>query len=153
MEVKAEYLRNQVSVNEKLARIVLSPRDIDPITKYPKDSFITLRTAEGGISFLRFDFMGEDVFRQSGEARATLYNSNLKKPKYAFEGWMEAIVGDILAIALDVISIEVNNPDGRPEHVNISFKKDGEIVKGIVTDAEILDIMDELYHLLKYIKK
>ena len=29
---------------------------------------------------------------------------------------------------------------------------DGEVVKGIVTDAKVLDIIDELYHYLKYVK-
>jgi hypothetical protein len=29
---------------------------------------------------------------------------------------------------------------------------DGEVVKGIVTDAEVLDVIDELYHYLKYVK-
>lgn len=137
-------------MDEKLARIVLSPRDIEPTTKYPKDSFVTLRQDEEGISFLRFDYMGEDKFRKSGEERAALFNKNLKKPKYAFAGWMESTAGEMIALAPNIISIEVNDPDNRPEHVNVMFKKENVIVKGIVTDAEILDILDELFYLLKY---
>ena len=144
------FSNEQVSADERLARIVLSPRDIDPVTQYPKESFITLRNAEGGISFLRFDYMGKDTFLHSGEERANLYNKNLKKIKYTFVGWMEGKVGEIVQIAPDTISLYIDNPSNRPEHVNIVFKKNGEIVKGIVTDAVILDIMDELYHHLKY---
>ena len=152
MEQGSRYLDCKVSLDEKIARIVLSPRDIDPLTNYPKDSFITLRNQEDGISFLRFDYMGEDAFRQSGEDRANLYNLKLKKAKYVFVGWMEAIVSDILAIAPEKLCVTVNNPEANPNHVNICFKNNGEIVKGIVTDAEILDLMDELFHCLRYVQ-
>lgn len=147
-----QYDAYWVSPNEKLARIVLSPRDLDPLTNYPKDSFITLRDSEGGISFLRLDYLGKETFCQKGEERASLYNKNLKKPKYMFAGWMEATVDEILSIDPEKIGISVDSPNTRPEHVNVSFKKDGEVVKDIVTDAEILDLMDELYHRLSYIQ-
>jgi hypothetical protein len=151
MEQEERYSRASVDAVEKLARIALSPKDIDPETNYPKDSFITLRSAEEGVSFLRFDYMGEESFRKSGEERAALYNKNQKRPKYAFVGWMEAIAEEIVSLSPDVIILKVNDPENRPEHVNICFRKEGEIVKGIVTDAEILDIMDEIFHTLRYV--
>lgn len=73
------YSAFEVSADEKLARIILYPRDIDAITGLPKESFITLRSGESGISFLRFDYMGEEAFRKSGETRASFYNKGLKK--------------------------------------------------------------------------
>ncbi len=152
MEGHIIYNPESVNDKEKLSRIVLSPRDIDPVTNYPKDTFISLRQGEEGISFLRFDYMGEQQFMESGHQRAALYNGNNKKKKYSFVGWMEGIAEEIKALAPNKIHINVNEPDKRPEHVNIEFHKKGDIVKGIVVDAEILDIIDELFHYLKYVK-
>ena len=47
--------------------------------------------------------------------------------------------------------IEVDNPQDSPWHAAIVFRKKGEIVRGIVTDAEIIDLMDEIFHRLKYV--
>ncbi|MCR5456111.1 MAG: hypothetical protein K6F33_14100 [Bacteroidales bacterium] len=151
-ENASKYSPDLVNDDEKLSRIVLSPRDIDPVTNYPKDSFIGLRQDEEGISFLRFDFIGEELFRKRGLQRAALYNSNNKKKKYSFVGWMEGIVKEIKSLAPNQINIMVNEPDKNPEHVNIVFNKNGNLVKGIVTDAEILDIIDDLFHSLKFIE-
>jgi len=148
--MKNNYLANSVNGDEKLSRIVLSPKDIDPITNYPKDTFIGLRQDEEGISFLRFDYMGKQRFIESGLQRAAMYNGNSKKKKYSFVGWMEGIAKEIENLSPGKILIKVNDPDHRPEHVNIEFLKKGDIVRGIVTDAEILDIIDELFHYLKY---
>ena len=74
MKHNAAYKDEKVDESERFGRIVLTPRDIDPVTNYPKDSFIGLRHGESGISFL------------------------------------------------------------------------------LVTDAEVLDIIDDLFHYLKYIK-
>lgn len=148
--MKNNYLANSVNGDEKLSRIVLSPKDIDPITNYPKDTFIGLRQDEEGISFLRFDYMGKQRFIESGLQRAAMYNGNSKKKKYTFVGWMEGIAKEIENLSPGKILIKVNDPDHRPEHVNIEFLKKSDIVRGIVTDAEILDIIDELFHYLKY---
>ena len=152
MELSDHYNADSVNSAERLARIVLSPRDIDPLTNYPKDTFVGLRQDETGISFLRFDLMGEETFRQSGILRANLYNGKSKKKRYAFAGWMEGIACEIEALAPGKIQITVNNPSERPEHVNVEFLMAGEVVKGIVTDARVLDVIDELYHYLKYVK-
>ena len=92
MELPNHFNAGSVNSSERLARIVLSPRDIDPVTNYPKDTFIGLRQDETGISFLRFDLMGEEAFRQSGIVRADLYNAKSRKKRYAFAGWMEGVV-------------------------------------------------------------
>ena len=152
MELSNHYNADSVNSSERLARIVLSPRDIDPVTNYPKDTFIGLRQDETCISFLRFDLMGEDAFRQSGIVRADLYNGKSKKKRYAFVGWMEGVACEIESLSPGKIQITVNNPSERPEHVNVEFLLDGEVVKGIVTDAKVLDMIDELYHYLKYVK-
>ena len=152
MAQKKQYPTDHVEKSERLSRIVLYPKDIDPTTNYPKDTFLSLRQDEEGISFLRFDFMGEDSFIGSGHQRAALYNSNSKRKKYAFVGWMEGIAEEIEALSPGRIAIKVNAPDTRPEHVNIHFLKNGDITKGIVTDAEVLDIIDEVFHYLKYVR-
>jgi hypothetical protein len=152
MEFSDHYKADCVNSSERLARIVLSPRDLDPVTNYPKDTFIGLRQDETGISFLRFDLMGEEAFRRSGIERAALYNGKSKKKHYAFAGWMEGVASEIKALAPGEIQITVNSPSERPEHVNVEFLMDGEVVKGIVTDARVLDVIDELYHYLKYVK-
>lgn len=152
MELSDQYNADSVNSCERLARIVLSPRDIDPVTMYPKETFIGLRQDETGISFLRFDLMGEEAFRQSGTERAESYNKNSKKKCYTFVGWMEGIAGEIEALSPGRIAITVNKPAERPEHVNVEFLKDGDVVRGIVTDAEIMDVIDELYHYLIYFK-
>lgn len=41
-----------INGKEIIARIVLAPKDIDVVTGYPKDIFISLRANERGISFL-----------------------------------------------------------------------------------------------------
>lgn len=152
MEQDTDYKKEDVSANERLARIVLAPKDIDPVTNYPKDTFIGLRQDEEGISFLRLDYMGVDEFCQRGRQRADLYNGRAKKKRYSFIGWMEGIVHEIEALAPGRISIVVNHPGDNPEHVNVEFLKDGDVVRGLVTDAEVLDVLDDLFHYLKYIK-
>lgn len=148
--MKKKYLANSVDGDELLSRIVLSPKDLDPVTNYPKDTFIGLRQDEEGISFLRFDFMGKQRFMESGNQRAAMYNRNSKKNKYSFVGWMEGVAKEIENLSPGRILINVNDPVAKPEHVNVEFLKNGDIVRGIVTDAEILDIIDELFHYLKY---
>lgn len=145
------YPLDSVNHEEKLARIVLSPRDIDPITNYPKDSFISLRKEERGVSFLRLDMMGRAGFVKSGLDRESFYNKNQKKKRFSFVGWMEGFAKEIKSLAPEMIYFEINDSENNPEHVNVTFRKDGDIVKGIVTDAKVLDIMDELFHLLKYV--
>ena len=140
----------EVSFSERLARIVLSPRDLDAVTGHPKDSFISLREGETGISFLRFDWMGETAFLNSGHLRADLYNKGTRRQRYSFVGWMQGLVQDIIALSPETISVVVD--EARPEHVNVCFLKDGDLIKGKVTDAYILDLMDELYHCLEYIE-
>jgi hypothetical protein len=145
------YPLDSVNPEENLARIVLSPKDIDPITNYPKDSFISLRKEERGVSLLRLDMMGRAGFVKSGLDRESFYNKNQKKKHFSFVGWMEGFAKDIKCLAPEMICFEINDSENNPEHVNVTFRKDGDVVKGIVTDAEVLDIMDELFHLLKYI--
>ena len=142
--------QSEVSLSERLARIVLSPRDLDAVTGRPKDSFISLREGETGISFLRIDWMGEVAFLESGHLRANLYNKGSRKQRYSFVGWMQGVVKDIVGLSPETITIEVD--EARPEHVNVSFLKEGDLVRGKVTDARILDLMDDLYHSLEYIK-
>jgi hypothetical protein len=65
---------------------------------------------------------------------------------------MEGVACEIEALAPGKMQITVNNPSERPEHVNVEFLMNGVVVKGIVTDAKVLDVIDELYHYLKYVK-
>ena len=140
----------KVSLSERLARIVLSPRDLDAVTGQPKDSFISLREGETGISFLRFDWMGETAFLQSGHLRADLYNKSRKKQRYSFVGWMQGTAEDIIGLSPETITIVVD--EARPEHVNVCFLKEDDFVRGKVTDARFLDLMDDLYHILEYVE-
>lgn len=148
MEQETKLQPDIVCEEEVLARIALAPRDIDSDTGLPKDSFISLRNEEGGISFLRFNYLGYDEFIARGLERESKYNSS--KKKYSFVGWMEGVAKDIKALAPDIIEFTIDKPEETPEHVNVRFYKDGNLVKGIVTDAEILSLMDDLYHTLIY---
>jgi hypothetical protein len=56
---------DKIADEERLGRTVLSPRDIDSETGYPKENFITLRLNEQGISFLRIDYLGEQSFSKN----------------------------------------------------------------------------------------
>ena len=145
-------MESLIGQEEDLARIVLAPRDIDPQTGYPKDSFISLRADERGISFLRLQWMGKEAFIDRGFCRAEHYNRNQKKKQYEFAGWMEATVKDIQSLAPKIIKLVIDDPELAPEHVCIEFHKNDDVVKGIVTDAEVQDIMDDLFHLLKYVQ-
>ena len=103
MEQETKLQSDKVCGEEILARIALAPRDIDSETGLPKDSFISLRNEEGGISFLRFDYLGYDEFVVRGLERESKYNSNKKQKKYSFVGWMEGVAKDIKALAPDII--------------------------------------------------
>ena len=151
MEQENTLPSDKVDDGELLARIALAPRDIDEVTGYPKDSFISLRNEEGGISFLRFDYLGKEGFKQRGFDREEKYNSGKKKKKYTFVGWMQGLAKDIKALAPEVIEFTIDKPEESPEHVNVRFYKGGALIKGIVTDAEILEIIDDLYHSLEYV--
>ena len=109
MEQETKLQSNKVCEEEILARIALAPRDIDPETGLPKDSFISLRNEEGGISFLRFDYLGYDEFVVRGLERESKYNSNKKQKKYTFVGWMEGVAKDIKALAPDIIENDVEH--------------------------------------------
>lgn len=87
--------------------------------------------------------MGEEVFRQRGLHRADIYNGKNKKKRYAFAGWMEGVAKEIEALAPGRIAVVVDNPARSPEHVNVEFLKEGDVMRGLVTDAEVLDIIDD----------
>jgi len=53
MELSDHYNADSVNPAERLARIVLSPRDIAPVTNYPKDTFVGLRQDETQLLFRR----------------------------------------------------------------------------------------------------
>lgn len=152
MEQDKGLISDRVSDEELLARIVLAPKDIDAETGLPKDSFISLRDQEGGVSFLRFDYLGDKDFKERGFARERLYNDKRKVKKYSFVGWMQGLARDIKALAPNMIELTVDSPGISPEHVNVRFFKSGVLIKGIVTDAEVLDVLDNLYHALQYVK-
>lgn len=137
-----------VDINERVGRIVLSPRDVDLETGWPKENFITLRLNEDGISFLRIDYLGEEIFLQKCKERELLYNR--KKKKQSFVGWMEDTVRDIVSVDSNRIFTDIPDPINAPEHLLIKFRTDGDVVRGIVTDALVLDLMDEIFHRLKY---
>lgn len=101
---------------------------------------------------LRKQWMGDEAFLSRGKRRAEQYSQGKKNKRQEFVGWMEGQVQQIQAIAPDIIRFSIDEPVDSPEHVTIEFHKRGGTVRGIVTDAEILDIMDELFHLLKYVR-
>ncbi len=146
MELGDDTLCNE----ERIVRLVLSPNDVDEETGLPLQAFISLRKNEKGISFLRLDLIGKDAVIANGKDREAKFNFNHEE-KNTFVGWLQGIVGDIRAIDPQVIRIVVNNLEKKPEHAEIRFHKDGELVRGIVTDAQILDILDEIYHTLEYV--
>lgn len=63
---------------------------------------------------------------------------------------METTVRDIVSVDSDRIFTDIPDPINAPEHLLIKFRTDGDVVRGIVTDALVLDLMDEIFHRLKY---
>ena len=127
-----------IADEEILARWVFSPRNIDPYTKKLKDNFIFLRKNEKGISCYRYTLAGEDVTIEAG----CHFRGSDKLFALAL-----AQAGNIRAIDKEHIEVIVNNPD-KPLHAEIRFNLGGELMKGIICDAYILDLFDQIKDLL-----
>ena len=127
---------------ELLARWVFSPRNIDPYTGQLKDNFIFLRQGEKGISCYRCDKAGREATIKAGL-------------KFCKEDKLVALAlataGVIRNIDLEHISVLVSNPH-HPLHVEIRFKIDGVLMKGIIHDAYVMDLLDQIKDVL-YLEK
>lgn len=127
---------------ELLARWVFSPRNMDPYTGKLKDNFIFLRQGEKGISFYRYDKAGREATIEAGL-------------KFCKEDKLVALAlataGVIRNIDLEHISVLVSNPH-HPLHVEIRFKIDGVLMKGIIHDAYVMDLLDQIKDVL-YLEK
>ena len=119
---------------ELLARWVFSPRNIDPYTGKLKDNFIFLRQGEKGISCYRYDKAGREATIKAGL-------------KFCKEDELVALAlataGDIRGIDLEHIQVLVSNPL-HPLHVEIRFTIEGALMKGIIHDAYVMDLLVQI---------
>lgn len=152
-----EYPDAQVLPEERIVRFILKPKNINADGSL-KEGFVKLRNEEPGVSCVRYDFLGgKEATIANGKAFAEIFN----KPKNGkpippqrlqkLHGWGQCTALDIIALDPEVIELIVDNPEERPYHVCISFRVDGEIVKGEVKSAYILDLFQKIEDTFEYI--
>ena len=122
-----------ITDDEHLARYVFSPRHIDPLTHQLKANFIFLRPGENDISFVRYDKAGHEYVVTKGNT--LLRNQSL----YALA---LGLTGDLRGISKS-ITITADN-ENNPLHASLRIIKDGGAVKGIVTDAYVQDLFEQI---------
>lgn len=152
-----EYPEAHVLPEERIVRFILKPKNINPDGSM-KEGFIKLRNEEPGVSCVRFDYLGgEDATIAMGNSFAEIFNNprNGKPiPPHKLQklhGWGQCTAQEIIALDPAVIELIVDNPAERPYHVCISFREDGEIVKGEVKNAYILDLFQKIEDTFEYV--
>lgn len=130
----------EIQDDEILARIVFSPRNINPVTKEISDSFIYLRKGENDLSFIRFELAG-------GMQGCIDYGKRIMKKQTVY-AVATCIAREIRSLS-PIITITADS-DNNPFHVSIRFIKDGNFIVGEVSDAQIIYLMDKIKRLLKY---
>lgn len=152
-----EYPDALVLPQERIVRFILKPKNINTDGSL-KEGFVKLRNEEPGVSCVRYDFLGgKEATKANGKAFAELFN----KPKNGkpippqrlqkLHGWGQCTAQDIIALDPEVIELIVDNPEERPYHVCICFRVDGEIVKGEVKNAYILDLFQKIEDTFEYV--
>ena len=122
-----------ITDDERLARCVFSPRHIDPITHTLRANFIFLRQGENDISFIRYD--------KAGHSEVVEWGSNLMK-RQSLYALAVGITGELRQISND-ITITADNINN-PLHACLRIIRDGAAVKGIVTDAYVQDLFEQI---------
>lgn len=147
-----------VAPEECIVRFILYPKHWDVEEDQLKPNFIHLRANEPGISFVRFDFLGgkEGTVEKGNEYAEQINRCKRKKNKPFTEerlkGWGVCLAQEIINLDPKVISLLVERPYDAPHHVCIQFTLDGELVKGIVKDAYILELFETIEEsILKYV--
>jgi len=141
-----------VNEDEKIIRYILTPKHIDPDTDGLVENFVTLRQDEDGVSCIRFDYIGgEKNCIADGNKFANVFNKpkkngQLPKKLQSLYGWASWNAKQILDLDRDVISFSVDS--SRPCHVLVQFAIDGEVKKGLVKDAKILDLFEQMQEVM-----
>lgn len=151
------YPDELVLPEERIVRFILKPKNINADGSL-KEGFVKLRNEEPGVSCVRYDFLGgEDATIANGKAFAENYNKPRNgKPippqrMQKLHGWGQCTAQEIIDLDPEVIELIVDHPEERPYHVCISFRVNGEIVKGEVKNAYILDLFQKIEDTFEYI--
>ncbi len=123
----------EIADEELIARCVFSPRNINSKTGKLRNNFMFLREGEQDISFLRYSKLGHE-----GSVR---YGNSIMRNQllYAFA---VGLTGDLRSVS-EAIHILAENPEN-PYHASLKIMVDGEYVHGIVTNAMVLDLFDQI---------
>lgn len=151
------YPKDNVGSDEKIVRFILYPRDWNVDMDELADGFVKLKGGEEGVSCVRHDYLGgQDATRERGESFAKIVTDrkrkkNPKADEQKLKGWAHCTAQQIIDIDPDVIYLSIENPEKEPQHVEIRFKKDGGVVKGLVKDAYILELFDKIESTFDYL--
>lgn len=156
-ETEFDYPKDKVNNDEKIVRFILYPRDWNADLNELADGFFKLKNGEKGISCARYDYLGgQDATMERGEsfAKNVTDRKRGKNPlaeMQKLKGWAHCKAQEIIDIDPDVIFLSIENPEKDPCHVEIRFQKDGDVVKGIVKDAYILELFDKIESTFNYV--
>lgn len=156
-ETGNKYFKDKVNSDEKIVRFILYPRDWNADLNELADGFVKLKGGEKGVSCVRHDYLGgQDATREYGESFAKIVTDrkkekNPKADEQKLKGWAHCTAQQIIDIDPDVIYLSIENPEKEPQHVEIRFQKDGDVVKGIVKDAYILELFDKIESTFNYV--
>lgn len=151
---KSTYSDITISSDERIARFILKPKDWDMDDDVLAANFVHLREGESGVSCVRYDYLGGEasVFQHgiTHAVRVTrgMQKSNPNASVQQLAGWGYCTVEDIIALDPEVISFDVDGK--KPYHICINFCSDGEIVKGLVKDAYILELFEMIEDTFEY---
>ncbi len=126
-------LNLEISDEELIARCVFSPRNINPKTGKLKNNFMFLREGEQDISFVRYSKLGHE---------GTLVYGNSIMRNQLLYAFAIGLTGDLRSIS-EMIRITADNPSN-PFHASLRILKDGDFIQGIVTNALVLDLFDQI---------
>lgn len=146
----ATFAADHVAPEERIVRFILCPKNWDSEAETLKPNFIHLRTNEPGVSIVRYDFLGgQEATIDKGKEYAEAVNRNKRKKGKPFseehlKGWGTCVAQEIINLDSKVISFIVERPQDAPHHASIQFTLEGEVVKGIVKDAYILELFETI---------
>lgn len=156
-EIENNYPKDTVGGDEKIVRFILYPRDWNVDADELAEGFVKLKSGEKGVSCVRYDYLGgQDATRERGECFAKIVTDrrrkrNPKADEQKLKGWAQCTAQQIIDIDPDVIYLSIENPEKEPQHVEIRFQKDGDVVKGVVKDAYILELFDKIESTFDYL--
>ena len=156
-ETEFDYPKDKVNNDEKIVRFILYPLHWNTDTNELAEGFVKLKEDEKGISCVRYDYLGgEDATKECGDCFAQIVTNkkrgkNPNADEQKLKGWARCTAQQIIDIDPDVIFLSIENPEKNPHHVEIRFQNGGDVVKGIVKDAYILELFDKIESTFNYV--